>query len=33
MREKGHLFLTAEFQLINVEEIKEIENLHQANIL
>lgn len=28
MREEGQLFLTVKFQLINVEEIREIESQH-----
>lgn len=31
MEEKGKLFLTAEFQLIEVEEIMETENHHLVN--
>lgn len=31
MREKGHLFLTEEFHLINVQGIRKLQNHHQAN--
>lgn len=33
MGAKGHLFLTAEFHLISMEERKELENHYSANTL
>lgn len=31
MEEKGQFFLTREFQVVNVERKREIENYHEAN--